>query len=383
MAFTGRLGTSQSVLGSTFALGFDEDPDPANQNVAQTFGFQSVATFNPVVNVEVNQRLFNGTDTVEALYREASNAIFATGSIASPDVEIDVVQYLGLTDRKFHDAGNAFSFKGVATIAVIVDASNFVFTNPSQNNKVIHAHLASNSFGWTLGQVLAASQAVSVKNEFGFVDAWTFDGTIFGQDVVQDGGGFLRQTVSISVDNNDCRELEYDPLIGEADNDGFDAFRITKPVFSTGTVEFTYPPTAPTNTLTLDDPDFGNSDTLNFTRIDRETRGGDRKIFADEKWSSWERLEMTVTGLQEIDADDIIDFLNASLGKKVRLTDWEGRNWEGFIVEPETDVVNRRSGWRLDLVFEAEITDKFVEHNEQTVTHNVNPGDDIVVTHNL
>jgi len=381
MAFTGQLGTSQSALGATFALGFAEDPDPTNQNVSNSFGWSSVAAYDPVFNIFVSQSLgWNSNQIAEALYRAVSQSIFAA-SIASPDAIIDVVQYLGFTERTFQDAGNAFSFKSVATIAVIADATNFWFTNPSQNNKVVQGHVASNSLGWT--DVVALSTEVLATNEFGFVDAWTFAGSIFDQNVTQDGGGFLRQTVSVTVSDNTCRELEYDPLIGEADNDGFDAFRVTKPVFSTGTVEFTYPPTSPTNTLTLDDPDFGNNDTLNFTRIDRETRGGDRKIFSDGKWASWERLEMTVSDLCEVDADDIITFLNVSLGKTVRLTDWEGRTWEGVIVEPETDLVKGRGGWRLDLVFEAKVTDSIVEHNERPVTHNINPSDEVSVTHNL
>ena len=300
MAFTGKLGTSQSVLGSTFALGFDEDPDPTNQTINQTFGLVAIATYDPVFNVSVSQRLFNGTDTVEALYREVSQTIFT--DIASPDAFVEVVQYLGFTDRQFVDTGNVLGWKGAATIAVIANATNFLFTNPSQNNKVIQGFNASNALGWVV--VLSTSAEVNAENTLNFVDAWTFQGSIFDRNITQDGGGFLRQTVSIQVDDNTCRELEYDPVIGSTDDDTYDAFRITKPVFATGTVEFTYPPVSPTNTLTLDDPNFGNGDTLNFTRIDRETRGGDRKIFADGKWAFWERLEMSVTGLHEIDADN-------------------------------------------------------------------------------
>jgi len=377
MAFSGQLGGSLSILGNSFALGFAEVGDQTNQNVSNSFGWNSVAVFDPIITRSISQSLFNGTDFVEALYRVASNTFFV--DIASPDVTLNVKQFLGLTERKIVTVGNLFAFKSVATIAVVANAANFWFTNLSEQNKAIQAHNVSNSFGWV--DVISTVSEANAENTFGFVNVGTFEGLILDQDVTQDGGGFLRQTVSFSIDENRCRELEYNPNIGSTDDDTYDKFRVTKPVFDTGTVTFTYPPISPTNTLTLDDPDFNNSDTLTFTRIDRETRGGDRKIFSDGKWTSWGRLEMTVSDLHEVDADEIIVFLNASLGRTVRLTDWEGRTWEGFIVEPDTDLVKSRGGWRLDLVFEAEITDRVVEHNERPVTHNVNAGDDVNVTH--
>lgn len=339
------------------------------------------ATYDPVFNVFVSQSLFNGTDTVEALYFEASNVMgWTAGEVASPDQYIEVVQYMGWTDRKFApDTGNVFNFQAVATIAVIESCANYIFTSPT-SSKVLQGYLATNSLGWT--DTVAASADVYCENKFSFVDAWTFSGT-FDYNANPSGGGFLRQSVGFTIDDNTNRELKYDPIIGSTDDDEFEDFRVTPPVFATGTVQFEYPPTNPTNTLTLDDPDFGESKTLNFTRIDRTTRGGDRKIYADRKWATWQRLSMTVSGLCQIDADDIIDFLNASLGKKVKLTDWEGQVWEGFIDEVGSDIVKERQGWKLDIVFEAEVTTAFVEHDELIVTHNVNPGDDFIVTHDL
>ena len=106
-------------------------------------------------------------------------------------------------------------------------------------------------------------------------------------------------------------------------------------------------------------PNFGNDDVLNFTRIDRTTRGNDRKIFSDPKWAKFERLTFSMSGnTAECTAgiDEIIDFLNISLMKEIGLTDWEGRTWAGFIVAPDTEVSETPQGFQLQLVFEGELT---------------------------
>ena len=304
------------------------------------------ATYDPVFNIFVSQQLFNGAagQSADALYFAVAQTLFSDN--ASPDAVIDVTQYLGWTDRHFEQVGNALGWTGNGTIAVVDSVANFFFTNPSFDNRVEQAHIAANDLGFADSAVLNSTQFV--ENVFAMSNTVDFSGP---QSRIE-SQGFLKQTVDFVIDDNACREQEFAPLIGSSDDDSFDDFDLTVPTFDAGTLVLTHPATSPTLTLTLDNPGFGDENLLSFTRIDRTTRGNVRHIYSDPKWASWERLTFTVDGICQETRDTIIAFLNASLGEKIGLADWEGRTWEGFIVAPDTDIEEDTQGFKLDLTFE-------------------------------
>ena len=106
----------------------------------------------------------------------------------------------------------------------------------------------------------------------------------------------------------------------------------------------TFPYVAPTNTLVLRNPEFANKDSLNFNRINRTTRGGTLVVFADSQWPKTQTLALEVRALKPLQADDLIDFFDQSLGLEVGLLDHEGRQWQGIITDPETPVINPERG---------------------------------------
>lgn len=91
-------------------------------------------------------------------------------------------------------------------------------------------------------------------------------------------------------------------------------------------------------TLVLRNPEFNDSYLQGFVRIQRETRGGSLKILRDPNWPKTTQLRYSIRNLP--DADEILDFLQASLGQLITLTDHYNREWSGVILNPQTAVTD-------------------------------------------
>lgn len=92
-------------------------------------------------------------------------------------------------------------------------------------------------------------------------------------------------------------------------------------------------------TLTLPSPEFGNGETLEFTRINRKTRGGDLMVFRDNTWPKDDVLSFNFERLTEQQSQDLLRFLAHSLGKDITLTDHESRKWIGYVLTPTGNVI--------------------------------------------
>jgi len=350
-------------------------------------------TYDPVYNVFVSQQLFGtaGDDTAEALYFPVAHTVFAGASSnqASPDAYREITQYLGFTDRHFEDVTQLLFTElepGVVTIAEVVNVANFFFTDPANDNKVERAYVADMSLGFS--SVIVQTFENEINMTLGLGETLDTSSNSYTQTTTQ--GGFLKQSIALSITGNNCREEEFAPIIGASDDESFDEMLTSAPALTDGdTLTLTYPFTSPTSTLILANPNFGNDDTFSFTRIDRRTRGGDRKIFTDPKWAKWERLELTIEGIgcnndnTSTTLQDIIDFLNLTLGKEIGFADWEGRKWKGIIVAPETEIGESQLGKTLQLTFEGELTTREVQYGGLDVIHGQDTdGDDIDVIYN-
>lgn len=348
---TSQLGASQlgvSQLGS----GTTDGGNPLNQTVNQSLGLVGTATYIPIINVLASNRLgLNAGQTVTSQF-----VVVATGNVlglvASTGYhqEISIIQYLGFTSRVFANAANVLGLENAQRVneAVIVSAQNNMLTG---GGKALRIEVASNNLGLT--NVAFPNNLQSASNQLNFTEVVDLDDQAYAFGVTQ---SMFKQHVSYTIRNSrDSQDLKYAPLIGSSDNTDFPELPTVGPTLSTGILTLTHPFVSPTLTLILRNPDFGNTDVINFTRIDRDTRGGDRKIFSDPKWAQWERLTLPITNICTVTDGNIIAFLNASLGEKIGLLDWEGRQWKGIIVNPETDVVELSGGFSVRLVFEGEI----------------------------
>lgn len=367
MALGGQLGVDS--LGS-FVLGAVGDDDPTSQVVSNSFGWSAGQTLtrNLTFNVlAANVMGWNAGQeaTSNFVYYAASNSFgWEAGSISGYNQYRTVVQYFGWTPRQFKSASNAFGWTvgQHAGEATNVDASNFLWTDGPTATR---AYKADNNFGWT--ETVNPKHAETVENEFGWVDTVDFANSTLGSDLDQ---SFLKQTLTyrISGAGTKCREKEYTPQLGEGGQTTKN-LTLTAPTLVKDTLTLTYPYVSPTTTLTLKNPDFGNSDSLQLYRIDRHTHGRSRKIVSDDRWKTNETLELTMTNVCHVTTDAIVSFLNDSLGGEIGLLDWFGRQWRGIIVTPETDVITNSGGWSITITFEGSVAVVPVQFGELQVVH--------------
>lgn len=121
----------------------------------------------------------------------------------------------------------------------------------------------------------------------------------------------------------------------------------------------------PTSKVTLRKPELDNRDRNAYSRVSQETRGGRLVVYADPTWPKVRTLAVTIIGLTETQVDDFQDFMQATIGQEIGLTDWEGRLWKGFIRNPnEPAIQDGRSMWTVSFEFEGEMLDVEQPGNE-------------------
>jgi hypothetical protein len=355
-----------------FVLGAVND-GTFTRNVSQTFltdGVLLASFFHPAAD----RIFFNGAypgplggptgeigqlATHNYVFEDASNLLFPDANLPPLGYHqvVDVHQYIGFTDRKFHDASNEFFTATAANAVYIVvsaDLSNtFTFNDHDDGSAAYRVYPVSNTFA--LNETVTEGAFDDLYQSV-FTTGQSIDVTSALGGSVGDSG-FLKQSVAFRITGVTCPEKEYTPFVGESDDNSYPEVSTTAPTLGSGVLTLTHPRVSPTLTLTLKNPDFGNTDVLRFTKVDRVTRGGDRKIFSDLGWGSTQSFELTVSNICDttVTIDNILDFLNTSLGEEIGLLDWEGRNWKGIIIAPETEVTPTVTGHSLQLVFEGEL----------------------------
>lgn len=115
---------------------------------------------------------------------------------------------------------------------------------------------------------------------------------------------------------------------------------------------FSYPPDLPSLSVTLKNPEFNNTDTLSFERINRDTRGGTLQLFADPNWPKHQRFELNIIGLKQTQRDDLANFLSQTLGLPILIKDWEDVEWTGVIAEIPEFVQTGKDQYQVSLTLE-------------------------------
>lgn len=109
----------------------------------------------------------------------------------------------------------------------------------------------------------------------------------------------------------------------------------TEPVLTYQDITLEYPTTSPTHSITLPVPLFGDREEMLITRIQRQTRGGVIKTFTQSDWPKIRTFRYKFDSLPTSKITEMFTFLGVTLGLKMRLTDHEGRQWDGYIVNPQ------------------------------------------------
>jgi hypothetical protein len=90
--------------------------------------------------------------------------------------------------------------------------------------------------------------------------------------------------------------------------------------------------------LQLKNPQLGNKNLLNFTRLSRSTSGGDLIVFRDDEWPSIETMTLSFDFCDEALTTKIKEFIKATLGKQFTYTDFNNVSWNTLITNPNTAI---------------------------------------------
>lgn len=103
--------------------------------------------------------------------------------------------------------------------------------------------------------------------------------------------------------------------------------------------------------IELPTPEFGNKITYAQSRVQRQTRGGDMVIYYDNrsgasclgewgtKWPTTEILEFDFSYLDDENSQLLLAFMLSTIGRRITLVDYVGMTWLGFIINPETEIM--------------------------------------------
>jgi hypothetical protein len=158
----------------------------------------------------------------------------------------------------------------------------------------------------------------------------------------------IKEAMSAETGVDTCK---YTPQVGVLSGD-YDPVPLTPPTITKATLTFAFPSGAPTTTVILRNPQFGNLDTLTVNRVNRESRGGTLLVFADRIWPKSQRLEFSIPNLKGDQVTALETFLDLSLGLPIDVTDWHGRSFTGVILNNPEVVQVSRTAFAVDFSFE-------------------------------
>lgn len=81
------------------------------------------------------------------------------------------------------------------------------------------------------------------------------------------------------------------------------------------------------DTITIKSPKYGNSDTLDYRRVNDQTVGGRLIIYRDPNWTAKELLDFEIENLTQAEVSNLQQFLIRNLGKTLTLTDHFQVEW--------------------------------------------------------
>jgi hypothetical protein len=87
--------------------------------------------------------------------------------------------------------------------------------------------------------------------------------------------------------------------------------------------------------LTFTNVDFGDSDSVEQTRISRRSRGEDVIVYRDPLWPKTEIIKFKLIDLSASQGKAILDFLTVNLAQQIKFSDWLGIRWLGVIINPD------------------------------------------------
>lgn len=92
--------------------------------------------------------------------------------------------------------------------------------------------------------------------------------------------------------------------------------------------------------ITLRNPDFGNTESVDVDRVLNISRGGTPNFMRDPQWTKSTTHSISIAAMTRVKAQELLTFLQGSLGLLVTYTDYEDQDWDGIITNPDAAVVD-------------------------------------------
>ena len=303
---------------------------------------QLVETRGPIY-VSVESFLDTGELVEEYVYDEDGNLI---GVIQTPVGLSQSVTISGTYNDKitgsFIGVKDTVSYLKIPAIGTDKTASSTI----SWTNTVYDSLGASNTISTThtaigLGSTGVDQSDIPLSQSVGF----SIEGT---REPISTIG--VEHAVSYFVVTDDF--CDYEILIGSTTSTGLPTEPVQPTIVPVDRISFGFPYDTPTTTLYFDRPEWGNIHEIFQRRLDRTSRGGKRIIYRDPTWREHDIIKITFTTCTESEIINLITFLTNSAGDRVKYTDYESREWEVIILNPDEQIVRDISGNTVSIEME-------------------------------
>ncbi len=190
-----------------------------------------------------------------------------------------------------------------------------------------------------VSQAVSLSQSVSVESvvpSIEFVDALVLDHDL---SFTKDKHLVITQHISLS---NHVRDFLFDVHFIQS---------VVTPALANEKIILTYNGLV----LQLRDPEFGDINKYEQSRILRRNRGNELNIFRDQAlpWPDTQVISYSFKHLKQVDVSNLLNFMQVSIGKEIQLQDHESYNWTGVIITPEKEMIEEdRTGFSASFDFQ-------------------------------
>lgn len=283
-------------------------------------------------NIIVNQDITGGRSrekTIEHTVTVDQNILVDGAFYKTIQHEIDVEQDItGGRVKEKSVQSVLYVFQTITTIGQryfnvehVLDLEQTIETTGSTlafAQNIVHDVTVDQTISYTWTKIISVESVVDVTHAFTFVPTLT---TL--------GGTSVNPT------------LQWFPSIKGGDDSVTGGTFPSEPTLTVATqFKLEFPPTSPTKTVILPPPILTNREELEPKRIQRFTRGGDIKTKRDAAWPIIYTLRYKFEDLTDAQRSDMFDFIGTSLGREIKITDHEGREWTGIVINPNGEFIN-------------------------------------------
>ena len=113
-----------------------------------------------------------------------------------------------------------------------------------------------------------------------------------------------------------------------------------------------YPLSAPTLTISIRDPNLGDTERMDSQAVVRQNRGGEPLSVNDSDWPINHIRSFSFSALTRTKRDEFENFLKTTAGLEISILDPNSEVWVGFIVSDINEIITIRDDCSYEASFE-------------------------------